>query len=167
MSHILFECAATQAARAPYAHLISPGCTMLEFSRLRNRAIGRRGRSSGLRQRSLHVPSRRSGPLATFVCRGWGALILSPGPVGSTVRLKSQNLSLDFDFSCGAPSADLGDMSNASLDARPQTVAELTAKCAALKQQVVKLQAASAASAAMTAGVHAPPAPPQPLHSFP
>ncbi len=29
--HMLFECPATQAARAPYAHLFPPGCTMLEF----------------------------------------------------------------------------------------------------------------------------------------
>ena len=31
--HMLFECTATQAARAPYAHLSPPGCTMLEFMR--------------------------------------------------------------------------------------------------------------------------------------
>ena len=31
--HLLFECPATQAARAPYAHLFPPGCTMLEFMR--------------------------------------------------------------------------------------------------------------------------------------
>ena len=31
--HLLFECPATQAARAPYAPLFPPGCTMLEFMR--------------------------------------------------------------------------------------------------------------------------------------
>ena len=31
--HMLFECTATQAARAPYAHLFPPGCTMLAFMR--------------------------------------------------------------------------------------------------------------------------------------
>ena len=29
--HMLFECPATAAARAPYAHLFPPGCTMLQF----------------------------------------------------------------------------------------------------------------------------------------
>ena len=28
---MLFECPATAAARAPYAHLLPPGCTMLQF----------------------------------------------------------------------------------------------------------------------------------------
>ena len=31
--HMLFECPATAAARAPYAHLFQPGCTMLQFMR--------------------------------------------------------------------------------------------------------------------------------------
>ena len=31
--HMLFECSATAAARAPYAHLFSLGCTLLEFMR--------------------------------------------------------------------------------------------------------------------------------------
>lgn len=30
---MLFECSATEAARAPYAHLLPPGCTLLEFMR--------------------------------------------------------------------------------------------------------------------------------------
>jgi len=29
--HVLFECPATRAARAPFAHLFPPGCVMLEF----------------------------------------------------------------------------------------------------------------------------------------
>ena len=29
--HVLFECPATEAARAPFAHLFPPGCTMLQF----------------------------------------------------------------------------------------------------------------------------------------
>ena len=32
-SHMLLECPATQAARAPYALLFPPGCTMLKFMR--------------------------------------------------------------------------------------------------------------------------------------
>ena len=31
--HMFFECSATAAARAPYAHLFARGCTLLEFMR--------------------------------------------------------------------------------------------------------------------------------------
>ena len=41
--HVLFQCSATQAARAPYAHLFPPaGCSMLEFiHRADTRAVAR------------------------------------------------------------------------------------------------------------------------------
>ncbi len=29
--YVLFKCSATQAARGPYAHLLPPGCFMLQF----------------------------------------------------------------------------------------------------------------------------------------
>ena len=40
--HVLFECPATRAARAPFAHLFPPGCVMLEFMNHANtRAVAR------------------------------------------------------------------------------------------------------------------------------